>query len=163
MKKYLPKSANNPHGFTLVELLVVVAIIAILAVIGLTIFTNLQKGARDARRKADLDTIAKAMEVHFNQTTASGCTSGVAGTYCALDATWFTGVGIPRDPSSGSNICQGNPCKYCVKTPPAGNCQASPADPEVTSGQPPGGTATYMICANLETGTPTFICRSNQQ
>lgn len=159
MKKYLPQSVRKPHGFTLVELLVVVAIIAILAVIGFTVFANLQRGARDARRKADLDAITKAMEMHFNQTAASGCTGGVAGQYCTLDNTWFTGVGIPTDPLTGSNNCQTNPCKYCVRTT-AGNCLAP--DQTVQSGFPLGAV-TYMICANLETGTPTFICASNQQ
>ena len=50
MKKFLPKLKTNPLGFTLVELLVVVAIIAVLSVIGITIFTGVQKNARDARR-----------------------------------------------------------------------------------------------------------------
>ena len=57
MKKY-------SQGFTIVELLVVVAIIAVLSVIGITIFTGVQKGARDSTRRADVNAIAKAMEAN---------------------------------------------------------------------------------------------------
>ena len=56
----LPKVTRT--GFTLVELMVVVAIIAILAVVGITVFSNTQKSARDSRRQADIGAIATAME-----------------------------------------------------------------------------------------------------
>lgn len=89
-------------GFTLVELLVVITIIAILSVVGITVFTGTQQNARDARRKTDIDAIANALEVHYNSGT---------GTYpTALDCTWFAGgtsasAGCPVDPlNSGANV-----------------------------------------------------------
>src|ERR1035437_10377472 len=54
-----PKSGA---GFTLVELMVVISIIAILSMIGLTIYTSAQKSARDGKRRADLLTIQTALE-----------------------------------------------------------------------------------------------------
>lgn len=92
MKKLLPKTTFNPSGFTLVELLVVVSIIAVLSVIGITIFTGVQKGARDARRKADIDSIAKALEANY--------TSGSATPYLVLVGTMFSGGVVPDDPQN---------------------------------------------------------------
>lgn len=98
--KLLPKTLKNPRGFTLVELMVVVAIIAILAVIGIVIFTNAQKSSRDARRRGDIEAISKALEVHINNTVNQNCTAA-AGSYCPVLATWFASGAIPLDPSSG--------------------------------------------------------------
>lgn len=53
-------------GFTLIELLVAMAIIGILATIGLGAFFTSQIKARDARRKQDLGQIQKALEMYYN-------------------------------------------------------------------------------------------------
>lgn len=60
----MPKLPKN--AFTLVELLVVISIISILSVIGLVVFTNIQKSARDSKRKADIDSISKAYEAKYS-------------------------------------------------------------------------------------------------
>ena len=54
------------RGFTLVELLVVMAIIAILSGVGLNSLTSAQQKARDAKRKGDLKSISKALEAFLN-------------------------------------------------------------------------------------------------
>lgn len=90
-KKYgvYPAPKKSGAGFTLIELLVVISIIAILTVIGITIFTNIQKGTRDAKRKADLDAIAKAYAANY--------VYGVDSPYPAPKPEWFA-TGIPKDP-----------------------------------------------------------------
>lgn len=59
----MPKRA----GFTLVELLIVISIIAILTVIGLATYAGVQKNARDARRKDDLRAIKLALELYYQR------------------------------------------------------------------------------------------------
>ncbi|MDO8576950.1 MAG: type II secretion system protein [Candidatus Daviesbacteria bacterium] len=134
MKKLLPKTKYSPQGFTLVELLVVVSIIAVLSIIGITIFTGVQKNARDARRRGDIDSMSKAIEAHMNNTTNQYCTAA-AGTYCApQDSTsWFSSGTRPIDPATSAQY----------------------------TGQPVNGATSYTVCATLESGG-TF-CRSNQQ
>lgn len=137
MKKFLPKTTNNPYGFTLVELLVVVSIIAILTVIGITVFGNIQIKARDSRRKADIDAVSKALEAHYNDSAA--CAVTATAPYCPPLAAWFSNNVIPANPSPGGAAYTGAP--------------TSPA-------------ATYNVCATLEVADPvtgSTYCRKNQQ
>ena len=83
---------KSARGFTLVELLVVITIIAILAVVGITAFSGAQKTARDGRRRADIDSIAKAMESKYDPVT---------GKYQAIADGFFASNKKPIDPTGG--------------------------------------------------------------
>ncbi len=156
MIKKLPGQKLNKKGFTLVELLVVISIIAILSVIGITVFQGQQKNARDARRRADIESIAQAMEAQ----KTSGST-----TYKAIKDNFFSAGKIPVDPTNTSstsvdNACGfggGTVCRYCVRSA-VGQC--ADADTPVAEGAP-GDVATWTVCANLEAGE--YFCRSNAQ
>jgi len=53
------------QSFTLIELLVVIAIIGILSTIVMISVGNARSKANDAKRKADLDTLKKALESYY--------------------------------------------------------------------------------------------------
>lgn len=53
------------RGFTLVELLVVVAIMGILTIITVSQFSTARKKARDVSRKSDLNSVSKAVTGYF--------------------------------------------------------------------------------------------------
>lgn len=60
-------------GFTLIELLVTVSIIAIVTAIGLAAYFEIQKGARDSRRKQDLRSIQAALEIYYQKNNSYPC------------------------------------------------------------------------------------------
>lgn len=57
---------NKTQGFTLIELMLVMAIIGILAVVGLGSYTQAVIKSRDTQRKSDLNQIARAIELYNN-------------------------------------------------------------------------------------------------
>ena len=65
---------NLKKGFTLIELLVVISIIGILAAFIVASFGSAQQKARDARRKADIDAIKKALELSKNDSIYAAAT-----------------------------------------------------------------------------------------
>jgi len=60
------RSYMKKHGFTLLELMIVIAIIGILVTIGTFAFLSAQKKARDSRRKSDIDQVAKSLEMYVS-------------------------------------------------------------------------------------------------
>lgn len=56
---------NKSKGFTLVELLIVIVIIAILATIVLVTYTGAQKKARDSKRQSDLVAINNTLQQFY--------------------------------------------------------------------------------------------------
>jgi prepilin-type N-terminal cleavage/methylation domain-containing protein len=106
---------NLKLGFTLVELLVVMAILGILTVITLGNFRTSQIKARDAQRKSDLRQIANALEAYFNDRAgypeasggkikACGCGNG------ELTCDWDT-------ETNNREFCDKNNTVYMSKVP----------------------------------------------
>ena len=176
MKKFLPKSINNPQGFTLIELLVVISIIAVLSVVGIVTYTSTQKSARDARRRTDIDAIANALE-------ASKTSTG----YVALTAGSFANGGVPTDSttpqysvcaSDGTAAVNGtgyNPPSTWYNATPVANPTAATANcnsvssaggaawKTVSTSDPKTGAVNWTICAQLEAAASTYYCKGNAQ
>lgn len=57
---------KNKKGFTIVELLVVIVVIAILVALTLPNLLSLQERARDDERKNDIKNVQSSLEAHYN-------------------------------------------------------------------------------------------------
>ncbi len=134
--KKLMAMLRTRKGFTLIEILTVVAIIAILASIILVGLSSARTSARDARRIADLDQIRTAMELYFNKV-------GHYPTDCsavnANSVTWSTIQGDLTGAGIGVTTVADDPL-------------ANPASPQtsVHYGYSPTTTGGYDLSAVLE-------------
>lgn len=59
-------STHNRTGFTLIEIMIVVAIVVILAILAMFMLTNNLAKSRDGKRKADIDRIKIAFEEYYD-------------------------------------------------------------------------------------------------
>lgn len=96
-------------GFTLIELMVVVSIIGVLMAAGILAFSNAQQNARDARRRADIDAISKALE----QYNANSGTGAYPTTSSDLDE-FFPQGEPPTDPQGAAYDLKLTATAYCV-------------------------------------------------
>ncbi len=100
---------SKTSGFTLIELLVAISIIAIISTIGMVMYTQAQKIARDGKRRSDLQEIQKALEQYYAVNRAYPNPNGF---YLSTSsgAEWLTGLntsyfprGVPKDPINTGN------------------------------------------------------------
>lgn len=80
------------HGFTIVELLIVIVVVGILAAISIISYSGIQQRARDSQRLQDVKTISKALELYFadhGRYPESGCGASCPATK-KINASWAT-------------------------------------------------------------------------
>ncbi len=84
---------NNKKGFTLIEIVIVLAIAALVLAAVLLAVSGAQKARRDTQRKNDAGSYAAALEQYASNTSGDYPATGVA-----LASTYFD----RKDPGSGS-------------------------------------------------------------
>lgn len=76
----MSKPLTGRRGFTLVELMITIVVIAVLAAVSVTSYIGLRERARDTRRLSDVRTITQALDVYrakFGQYPAHQTASGI--------------------------------------------------------------------------------------
>jgi len=98
----MKKMSNVKKGFTLVEVIVVIAIIGILASFLVGAFTGIKRTTRDAQRKTDLRSIQSALEIYRSDKgnyPASSPISSCGGSWTESSTVYIQT--IPCDPLGG--------------------------------------------------------------
>jgi type IV pilus assembly protein PilA len=126
-------------GFTLLELLITIAIIGILISVSVVSYAAAQRKSRDSRRMSDL----KAIQAGFEQYYANN--NGTYNASCSVDTTYMP-AGMPTDPQPGKSydVFNCSTSTYCV-------C----ATLESTAGNASNNDCTY--------GSGPYFCVSNLQ
>ena len=107
---------KSVRGFTIVELLIVIVVIAILAAITIVAYNGIQQRARDSQRSSDIATIIKALELYYvdngQYPAAGGSTAINSGWSATTDGSWSTLKtalmpkylsSLPSDPTNTTN------------------------------------------------------------
>lgn len=114
------------QGFTLMEVLVATAIVAILISVLVVTFAPINKRSRDAKRKSDLEQLRSSLEMYradlgYYPNAGSGSWADATSLETALVSTYIPA--IPSDPKSGqvyrykaTNLSGGNYYGYCVSS-----------------------------------------------
>jgi len=163
------KTEVRSSGFTLIEILIVVAIIGILSAGVLVGLGPVQRQGRDARRLADLRSVQNALELYFGKCTfypgsyaaGGGCPASFT-PLTGTDATIWqnltqsitqAGIGVtqvPNDPSAGRS--------YCYTSNDPGMSYVIGAKLEDANNPALSRSVSGVVCGSLTCGTGGVYC-----
>ncbi|MBW7960444.1 prepilin-type N-terminal cleavage/methylation domain-containing protein [Patescibacteria group bacterium] len=133
---------KNKLGFTLIELIVVIAIIGMLSALLLPNFMSARERARDSQRKSDLTQIQKALEMYSQDQALPGYPAQLpeAGTKFSYNGNVYMNK-FPTDPSPGKiYYYQTSDLNYTLCA-----CLENAADPDRITG---AACSSCTACAN---------------
>jgi len=121
-------------GFTLIEIIVVVSIIALLVTSGAVMYTKILANSRNAKRQADLESVKSALVLYRTDigsypSSVNWTTMSPIGSYISTpsmagpkgDSYVYTPAGCVSGLCKTFTICatleNTNPTTYCVKNP----------------------------------------------
>ncbi len=130
---------KSNRGFTLLELLVVVALIGILLALAAVSFSQAQKKSRNAKRQSDIQKISLSLEDYFGDhhkyPTQLSCLTGTDNT-CEVPNDKVYVDPVPVDPQTNAAYSYCPNLSACLASPPTSSYQG------------------YTLTATLE-GTPS--------
>ena len=138
------KNMKKDKGFSLIELLIVIAIIGILSAVVLSSLGTAREKARDARRLSEVKDMTKLLIVESDtgNVVLSGCTAAHAATaLCSAPGGVSSFINYEDPGHTASTVpCNGTPagvCDYSIST---------------EAGLAGAGTEDFQICFYLENG-----------
>lgn len=93
------RHTHSAKGFTLIELVIVIAILAIISAVAIPAYMNIASTARDNASRAALGAIRESLSISY----ANSATGGGTPTYPVLVGTLFTTGVVPAEPYTPSS------------------------------------------------------------
>jgi len=143
---------RSKKGFSLIELLVVISIMAILMALGAVTFSTAQQKGRDAKRRADISAVQKGFEQYFAENATYD--SNTSCTTMGGDTAFFP-AGLPRDPRNSS------PYTYSYRCGSTAYCVCSRIEADGTGNSTAAASST--TCSFATSGSLNYFCISNLQ
>jgi|GEM_PF-1333643 len=155
---------KNNKAFTLIELIVVIAIIGVIAGISMVSYSTIRQKGRDTKRIKDIEQIQTALKLYFYNESSYPQTLNFGHSLIGSSSpTNYMGI-IPQAPTPADGICSESENSYYYSANPSGSSYTLTFCLGHQIGQVSGGTnaATPTGIASTSALTPAQI-RDNQR